>query len=68
MNRLVSLEDMEEFVSYASNWPPSGQLHVLAGIALMLGLGKGGVPGLATIATAATGKFLCRKVFGLSVE
>lgn len=38
----------------ATSLPPAGQLHTLAFIAFILGLGKGGVPGLATVATAAT--------------
>mmetsp|Transcript_54273 Transcript_54273/g.115282 ORF Transcript_54273/g.115282 Transcript_54273/m.115282 type:complete len:359 (-) Transcript_54273:388-1464(-) len=45
---------MDDYVKIASSLPPSGQLHTLTGIALVLGLGKGGVPGLATVATAAT--------------
>mmetsp|Transcript_30851 Transcript_30851/g.65189 ORF Transcript_30851/g.65189 Transcript_30851/m.65189 type:complete len:141 (+) Transcript_30851:276-698(+) len=45
---------MDDYVKVASTLPPTGQLHTLIGIALILGLGKGGVPGLATIATAAT--------------
>ena len=45
---------MDDYVKLATALPPSGQLHTLIGIALILGLGKGGVPGLATIATAAT--------------
>mmetsp|Transcript_18770 Transcript_18770/g.33775 ORF Transcript_18770/g.33775 Transcript_18770/m.33775 type:complete len:359 (-) Transcript_18770:469-1545(-) len=45
---------MDDYVKLASSLPPSGQLHTLIGIALILGLGKGGVPGLATVATAAT--------------
>jgi uncharacterized membrane protein YfcA len=35
-------------------WSLHGQLPVLIVIAALLGLGKGGVPGLATVATAAT--------------
>jgi uncharacterized membrane protein YfcA len=45
---------MEEYVRVATSLPPAGQLHTLIGIAFVLGLGKGGVPGLATVATAAT--------------
>ena len=45
---------MVEYVSFATSFPPNGQLPTLSFIALILGLGKGGVPGLATIATAAT--------------
>jgi len=37
---------MDEYVAYASSLPPSGQLPTLTFIALILGLGKGGVPGL----------------------
>ena len=39
---------MDEYVRQASSLPPAGQLPTLVGIALILGLGKGGVPGLAT--------------------
>ena len=42
---------MEDYVQYGTT---SSQLPTLAVISLFLGLGKGGVPGLATIATAAT--------------
>ena len=45
---------MDEYVNFATSLPPNGQLPTLTFIALILGLGKGGVPGLATIATAAT--------------
>ena len=45
---------MDEYVAQALALPPDGQLPTLLGIALILGLGKGGVPGLATVATAAT--------------
>ncbi len=45
---------MEDYVRVATSLPPAGQLHTLAFIAFILGLGKGGVPGLATVATAAT--------------
>jgi len=45
---------MDEYVTQAQALPPHGQLHILIGIAFLLGLGKGGVPGLATVATAAT--------------
>uniref|UniRef100_A0A7S0FIN2 Membrane transporter protein n=1 Tax=Minutocellus polymorphus TaxID=265543 RepID=A0A7S0FIN2_9STRA len=45
---------MDEYVTQALALPPDGQLPTLLGIALILGLGKGGVPGLATVATAAT--------------
>ncbi len=41
---------MEEYVDYAS----TTQLPTLIAISLILGLGKGGVPGVATMATAAT--------------
>jgi uncharacterized membrane protein YfcA len=41
---------MEEYVQYGT----SSQLPTLVIISLLLGLGKGGVPALATIATAAT--------------
>ena len=41
---------MDDYVDAAI----SHQLRTLAFIALLLGLGKGGVPGLATVATAAT--------------
>src|SRR6056300_583735 len=41
---------MEEYVDYAS----TKQLPTLIAISLILGLGKGGVPGVATMATAAT--------------
>ena len=40
---------MDEYVAYASSLPPSGQLPTLTFIALILGLGKGGVPGLGEI-------------------
>ena len=43
---------MDEYVSYASTLPPDGQLLTLLSTAFVLGLGKGGVPGLATVATA----------------
>lgn len=45
---------MDEYVSYSSTLPPDGQLLTLLSIAFVLGLGKGGVPGFATVATAAT--------------
>lgn len=45
---------MDDYVKIASTLSPPGQLPTLIAIALILGLGKGGVPGLATIATAAT--------------
>ena len=45
---------MDQYVAQALALPPDGQLPTLLGIALILGLGKGGVPGLATVATAAT--------------
>ncbi|KAL7529491.1 hypothetical protein ACHAXR_005931 [Thalassiosira sp. AJA248-18] len=45
---------MDDYVKVATALPPTGQLPTLIGIALILGLGKGGVPGLATVATAAT--------------
>lgn len=41
---------MEEYVDYAS----TKQLPTLIAISLILGLGKGGVPGVATMATAST--------------
>ena len=41
---------MEQYVDYAS----TKQLPTLIAISLILGLGKGGVPGVATMATAAT--------------
>lgn len=41
---------MEQYVQHAT----AAQLPTLIGISLLLGLGKGGVPGLATVATAAT--------------
>jgi hypothetical protein len=40
---------MEQYVQHAT-----AQLPTLICISLLLGLGKGGVPGLATVATAAT--------------
>lgn len=45
---------MDDYVKAATSLPPAGHLPTLIGITLILGLGKGGVPGLATIATAAT--------------
>mmetsp|Transcript_54479 Transcript_54479/g.81109 ORF Transcript_54479/g.81109 Transcript_54479/m.81109 type:complete len:333 (+) Transcript_54479:138-1136(+) len=45
---------MEDYVKVATSLPPTGQLPTLIGISLILGLGKGGVPGLATVATATT--------------
>ena len=42
-------QNMEQYVAQATT-----QLPTLIGISLLLGLGKGGVPGLATVATAAT--------------
>lgn len=45
---------MDEYIVQAVSLPPNGQMHILLGIAFLLGLGKGGVPGLATVATAAT--------------
>ena len=44
--------NMEAYVAQASDM--HGQLFLLIGIAAIMGLGKGGVPGFATIATAAT--------------
>jgi hypothetical protein len=41
---------MEQYVDYAS----TKQLPTLIVISLILGLGKGGLPGVATMATAAT--------------
>lgn len=41
---------MDEYVQHAT----AQQLPTLIAISLLLGLGKGGVPGLATVATAAT--------------
>lgn len=43
---------MEEYLAQA--WSPHGQFFLLIGIAAITGLGKGGVPGLATVATALT--------------
>jgi uncharacterized membrane protein YfcA len=43
---------MMAYVSQA--WSLQGQLGLLIFIAILLGLGKGGVPGFATVATAAT--------------
>lgn len=43
---------MDEYLVQA--WSIDGQLPLLIGIAAILGLGKGGVPGLATVATALT--------------
>jgi len=45
-------DPMADYVKYGSSM--DGQLLLLIGIAALLGLGKGGVPGFATIATAAT--------------
>lgn len=45
---------MDDYVKVATSLPPDGQLVTLVGIALILGLGKGGVPGFATVATSAT--------------
>lgn len=45
-------DPMEAYLSQA--WSIQGQLPLLIGIAALLGLGKGGVPGFATVATAAT--------------
>ena len=39
---------MDQYVAQALALPPDGQRPTLLGIALILGLGKGGVPGLAT--------------------
>jgi uncharacterized membrane protein YfcA len=44
------LLEMEEYVQYGA----SSQLPTLVIISLLLGMGKGGVPALATVATAAT--------------
>ena len=49
-NNSTSLTDMDAYVATASN----DQFILLMFIATVLGLGKGGVPGFATIATAAT--------------
>lgn len=43
---------MAEYIAQA--WSLQGQLPLLIAIAALLGLGKGGVPGFATVATAAT--------------
>ena len=45
-------DPMGEYVELG--WSIDGQLPLLIAIAAILGLGKGGVPGLATVATAAT--------------
>lgn len=48
-------EDLDPMSAYvAQAWSMEGQLPLLIGIALLLGMGKGGVPGFATVATAAT--------------
>ena len=47
-------DPMEDYVQLGWSWQNEGQLPLLIGIAVLLGLGKGGVPGFATIATAAT--------------
>jgi hypothetical protein len=47
-----SSDPMAAYVEQA--WSMTGQLPLLIGIAALLGLGKGGVPGFATMATAAT--------------
>lgn len=50
-----SQEEMDPMAAYvAQAWSFDGQLPLLVGIALLLGMGKGGVPGFATVATAAT--------------
>ena len=46
------ISNMEAYVAYASNI--DGQLALLMLIALIMGLGKGGVPGFSTIAIALT--------------
>lgn len=53
INIYTEMEDpMSEYLLQA--WSLQGQLPLLITIAALLGLGKGGVPGFATIATAAT--------------
>ena len=47
-----AIDPMDEYISQA--WSLNGQLPLLILIAILLGLGKGGVPGFATVATAAT--------------
>mmetsp|Transcript_14613 Transcript_14613/g.16638 ORF Transcript_14613/g.16638 Transcript_14613/m.16638 type:complete len:312 (-) Transcript_14613:21-956(-) len=47
-----TVEAMQEYIDFASE--PRGQLMLLIFISTILGLGKGGVPGLATVATALT--------------
>ena len=46
----IPQQNMEQYVQHAT----THQLPTLVTISLLLGLGKGGVPGLATVATAAT--------------
>jgi hypothetical protein len=46
----IHTKRMDQYVNHAT----THQLPTLISISLILGLGKGGVPGLATIATAAT--------------
>lgn len=52
----ISISSMEDYVAYASSMGifNDGQLLMLICIAAIMGLGKGGVPGFATVATAAT--------------
>lgn len=52
MAETMTADPMAAYVIQA--WSLEGQLPLLVGIAALLGLGKGGVPGLATVATAAT--------------
>lgn len=49
---IVKQDAMTAYLEQA--WSLQGQLPLLIGIAALLGLGKGGVPGFATVATAAT--------------
>jgi len=59
---------MEEYVEQASEFgSQDGQAWTLVGIALILGLGKGGVPGFATVATAATVVTAPQGALGLAV-
>ena len=47
---IITTPTMDQYVQYAT----TSQLPTLITISFLLGLGKGGVPGLATVATAAT--------------
>jgi len=49
---MEEVDSMSAFV--ADGWSLEGRLPLLIGIAALLGLGKGGVPGFATVATAMT--------------